>query len=178
MNCKSRSVLGTSNCKSTSIYQYCARLKTSLHVWQFFTKITLASWFPSQNELSKNFEWKFRIQKSFATCHDLGITLGIYGEVSLGHLSSEAQGQIPISSVLVSSKDCRHFAFGPADPGVSRVVPDLNQNRGWCIWTSITWRSFTARTRDCNVLLGSRHDKSGSLRYINSLLIQTHQLRS
>ena len=32
LNCKSRSVLGTSNCKSTSIYQYCARLKTSLQV--------------------------------------------------------------------------------------------------------------------------------------------------
>ena len=45
LNCKSRSVLGTSNCKSTSIYQYCARLKTSLQVLQVFTKtwITLAS---------------------------------------------------------------------------------------------------------------------------------------
>ena len=33
LNCKSRSVMGTSNCKSTSIYQYCARQIASLQAY-------------------------------------------------------------------------------------------------------------------------------------------------
>ena len=42
LNCKSRSVLGKSICKSSSLYQYSARLKTSLQVWQVFARTWIA----------------------------------------------------------------------------------------------------------------------------------------